>query len=298
MDILPAWGKMKITDIKRRDILPILDKLVDRGSPIQANRLLAYVRKMFSFAVERDIIEVNPFLKMKAPSPENSCERYLSADEIKTFWKNLRINGCGAGDQARLEAGTCHSAAPGRGCRNTSAGDRGEMVDDPAGTSKNREANRVYLTDTALELIGNKEGYIFESPRNPEHPFDPLVMTKSLKRNISAPLKDKKGRPVLDKDGKPEIRNILGVAPFTPHDLRRTASTHMAELGISEETIDRVQNHVTKRRQGVTHVYVRYSYDKEKIQAMEAWERKLQSIISDKKGKVIPIRRKKAGEKL
>ena len=208
------------------------------------------------------------------------------------------VDGCGTGDQARLEAGTCHSAAPGKGPGIHRREIEGKWWTIPPERSKNREANRVYLTDTALEPIGNKEGYIFESPRNPEHPFDPLVMTKSLKRNISAPLKDKKGRPVLDKDGKPEIRNILGVAPFTPHDLRRTASTHMAELGISEETIDRVQNHVTKRRQGVTHVYVRYSYDKEKIQAMEAWERKLQSIISDKKGKVIPIRRKKAGEKL
>jgi len=65
----------------------------------------------------------------------------------------------------------------------------------------------------------------------------------------------------------------------------------MAEIGIDEQTIDRIQNHVTNRKRGVTHVYVRYTYDKEKQAAMEAWERKLKSIITGKTlAKVVSIR--------
>lgn len=89
-------------------------------------------------------------------------------------------------------------------------------------------------------------------------------------------------------DSKAEDR--LKIAHFTPHDLRRTSATCMAEMGIAGDIIDRVQNHITKQKQGVGHIYNRYSYDKEKQQALEAWERKLLSITTGKQGKVIPIK--------
>jgi len=63
------------------------------------------------------------------------------------------------------------------------------------------------------------------------------------------------------------------------------------EIGRDEQTIDRIQNHVTNRKRGVTHVYVRYTYDREKQAAMEAWERKLKSIVTGKSvGKVVSIK--------
>ena len=60
-------------------------------------------------------------------------------------------------------------------------------------------------------------------------------------------------------------------------------------MGISGEMIDRLQNHITKQKQGVGHIYNRYSYDKEKQMALETWERKLNSIINDTETKVITI---------
>jgi hypothetical protein len=68
----------------------------------------------------------------------------------------------------------------------------------------------------------------------------------------------------------------------------------MAEAEIPEHTIDQIQNHIAKRRRGVTHIYVRYSYDREKQAAMETWERKLNSIITGKgAGKVVSITKAK-----
>jgi len=79
----------------------------------------------------------------------------------------------------------------------------------------------------------------------------------------------------------------LGLADFTPHDLRRTVATRMAELRIMEEIIDRVLNH---SRRGIIRVYNHYAYDKEIKGALEAWERKLKSIMSGKaSGKVVSI---------
>ena len=99
----------------------------------------------------------------------------------------------------------------------------------------------------------------------------------------------KDGKPLYDKDGKPVTENRLGIDQFTPHDLRRTAATFMAEMGTMDEVIDAILNHV---KQGVIKVYNQYRYDKEKQAALEAWERKLQSILTDTKSKVVPMRRK------
>lgn len=145
----------------------------------------------------------------------------------------------------------------------------------------------IYLTDLALELIGDAEGYIFESPRNPGHPYDSLVATKSLKRNISAPLTDAKGNPLFTSDGKPAVKNVLGVEAFTPHDLRRTAATLMAKQKVLKEYRERVLNHALEKLYAT---YNQHDYDDIKQIALETLERKLQSIITGKaKDNVVSI---------
>ena len=75
-------------------------------------------------------------------------------------------------------------------------------------------------------------------------------------------------------------RAAIGIEDFRIHDLRRSAATHMAELGISPHTISLVLNHVSARRGTITgKVYVQYSYDKEKRVALGAWGKRLASII-------------------
>jgi integrase len=240
-------------------------------------------------------------LRMETPSNENSRERYLSADEIRLFWNNLDATDAMPEIKRALRLILVTGQRPGEVMGLHRQEIEGRWWTLPKERSKNREANRIYLTDMALELIGDAKEYIFESPRKrrgekeetneiASHPFDPLVATKSIKRNLAVPITNDNGRPLFTDEGKPAVKNILGVAPFTPHDLRRTVSTHMAEIGIDEQTIDRIQNHVTNRKRGVTHVYVRYTYDKEKKAAMEAWERKLKSIVTGKSvGKVVSL---------
>jgi hypothetical protein len=67
----------------------------------------------------------------------------------------------------------------------------------------------------------------------------------------------------------------------------------MAEIGVFEDTIDRVQNHVSRVKSGVRKNYNHYAYDLEKQQALETWERKLTAITTGTEGgKVIAMRRK------
>lgn len=75
---------------------------------------------------------------------------------------------------------------------------------------------------------------------------------------------------------------------FTPHDLRRTAASHMAGMGIGRLTISKVLNHVER---GVTAIYDRYSYDEEKRTALNGWAEKLSDIVEGREGRIIPLAR-------
>ena len=83
-DVLPKLGKLKASSIRRRDIVALLDRIADRGAPVQANRTLACIRKMFNFALERDVLDTSPCAGVKAPGKESRRERVLSPDEIRT----------------------------------------------------------------------------------------------------------------------------------------------------------------------------------------------------------------------
>ena len=72
--------------LAKSDIRSILDGIVARGAPIHANRVLAYLRRLFNWAVERDIIAVSPAEKIKAPTAERSRDRTLSAAELAAVW--------------------------------------------------------------------------------------------------------------------------------------------------------------------------------------------------------------------
>ena len=85
--VLPAWRDRPIQDIGRRDVITLLDGIVDRGTPVAANRVLAHVRKLFNWALDRSIIEASPCVRIQAPTAEKSRDRVLSDDELRLIWK-------------------------------------------------------------------------------------------------------------------------------------------------------------------------------------------------------------------
>jgi len=274
-EIAPVWGTIKITDIQRCDITPILNTMVSRGSPVQANRLLAYVRKMFSFAVEQHVIKANPFLRMKSPANENFCTRVLTTEEIKNFWLKLESSNIPNSLQRALKLILVTGQRPGEvigihsseidGCWWTLPVSRQKVAKTKEYL---RSPHRVFLSPLALKLIEERDGFIFPSPKKDGQAYDPLVMTKYLKKTLSTHFE---------------------MEPFTPHDLRRTAATFMAKAGEMDEVIDAVLNHT---KAGIIKVYNQYRYDKEKQIALEAWSRKIESIITGgEKGNVVPFRR-------
>lgn len=302
-DVIPVWGQRKAKDITKGDVIRLTEAIIDRGAPIMANYVFQVSRKMFNWAVEQDILNTTPFLGTKLPSATNSRERVLSEAEIKILWANLdrKDLNMSAGVRRCLKLILLTGQRP-----NEVSGMHAMEIDDHWWTlpverqkvAKTKEGkrgpHRVYLTNMALELIGETidKGYIFPSPfKEIEQPLGDTALAVAVGRNLAYPLTDKNGKPLYNKDGTPATENRLGVNHFTPHDLRRTCATFLAKNGEMDEVIDAVLNHAKK---GVIKIYNQYRYDKEKQLALEAWERKLLSIISEIPSNVIPMIRKSA----
>lgn len=290
-DVVPTWGKRKAADIAKRDVVVLLEKIVDRGSPGMANNTFQVIRKMFNWAVEKDILLHTPCIGVKLPTPKLSRDRVFSEPEIKTFWKTL--DGCdiSTASKAALRLILVTAQRPGEVIGLHTREIDGDWWTIPPERAKNGRAHRVFLTSLAHEIIDqaidavkqlrdipeDKEysGFIFPSPhRAKEQSINPSALAIAVGRNLATDA------------------NKFGLKHFTPHDLRRTAATFMAESGEMDEVIDAILNHA---KQGIIKVYNQYRYAKEKQMALESWARKLTSIITGSDaGQIIPMRRKTA----
>jgi len=293
-DVVPAWGKRKAADITKRDVLLVLEGIVNRDAPAMANNCFQIIRKMFNWAVEQDILPHTPCSGVKLPSPKLARERALSESEIKALWENLGRTDLNMSPESRraLKLILVTAQRPGEVIGMHSSEIDGRWWTIPSERAKNGKAHRVYLTDTALSLVGDThgKGYIFPTPhREKEKPIGDTALAVTVNRNMNIPITDKNGKPLFTADGKPATENRLVVDHFTPHDLRRTAATFMAKNGEMDEVIDAVLNHA---KQGVIKVYNQYRYDKEKQAALEAWENKLKIILAG--DKVIDLGQKRS----
>ena len=263
-DIIPIWNRRKASDIKRKDVIHLLDNIVERGAEIQANRTLAVIRRMFSFAIERDILEFSPCNAVKAPAKENIKDRVLSDEEIKALWNQL--DECKSMDR-RIALSLKLMLITGQRkieCLHLkySEIDNSGWWTIPKEISKNGKPHRVFLSPKANEVITlakellPESDWVFPSPRTGK-PF--------IGSSIDHALRDIKAQEIIKVD-------------FTPHDLRRTTSSMMTSMGIPLLTVSKILNY-SEARVTAKH-YDHYAYDKEKKDAMRAWDRKLNQILA------------------
>lgn len=266
-DVVPAWAGRRARNVERRDVVELLDRIVRRGAPIAANRTLAVVRKMFNFALGRDLVPANPCAMVAAPARENARERVLAAEEIRAVWRGLPATGMSPAVQLTLKLMLATAQRKGEVSRaewpefDLGAG----LWTIPAERAKNGLAHRVPLSGLALEVLGQARAgigdarWVFRSPRGGGPVHDTA---------IDHALKDARGR--------------LAVPDLTPHDLRRTAASQMASLGLGRLVVSKILNHAEP---GVTAVYDRHGYDAEKRRGLETWASHLASLIgSDRDG--------------
>jgi integrase len=275
-EVLPFIGKNKASAIRRRDIILILDRIMDRGSPGMANRTLNVITKLFNFGVERDILVGSPCTGMKMPAKKKQRDRTLTEIEIRKFWNKLPESGISPQVQSALKI----LFATGQR--------RGEVVsaewkdfdlekgwwEIPASKTKSERSHRIPLNGVAIGLleevkkISRDSQYVFPSPRTGTH-IDPRAITRALRKA--------QGYFGMDEE-------------FRPHDLRRSCATHLAEAGINRLIVAKILNHVDESVTG--RHYDKYAYSDEKERAMTLWSRKLESIITgESSGIIIELKR-------
>ncbi len=96
-DAVPRLGTFRAEDITRRDIREMLQDIVARGAPIQANRTFEIVRRLFNWAITEDYLTTNPCQGISKPAKENRRDRVLKEDEIRAVWQAIQIGGDRAG---------------------------------------------------------------------------------------------------------------------------------------------------------------------------------------------------------
>lgn len=262
-DALPSWKRKKVKTITRRDAVLLIDKMRERA-PIGANRLQGVLVRMFNFAAERGMIEFSPLGGMRK-TKETPRSRVLSDGEIKLFWEAMDLENTEIDiyrlTKLALKMLLLTGQRPGE-----VANMKWEHVSDswwiiPADARKNNEENRVPVVSMMQNIIDEAKIYssdsswVFRSTHNEGTPITVGGMTNAIRRHWSE----------------------MGITEgFSSHDIRRTLRTRLAEIGIDDVIAERVLGH---KLQGLLAVYNRYPYDKEKRQALIAWERRLQSIL-------------------
>lgn len=271
------WGKRRFAEIQKRDIIAELDKIVDRGGRgITANRTLAAIRRLCNWAVERDIISASPCAGIKPQVEELKRDRLLSEDEIRWLWGACDSVGQPFGDAIKLLLLT--------GQRRSEVGKMTDREIDrhnhlwtiPRHRAKNNEAHEVPLCDAAITLIDGVKriksdpAYIFTTNGD-----SPISGWSKVKRRLDALMSESAG-----KRGKK-------LQPWCIHDLRRTAASGMARLGVQLPVIEKVLNHTSGSFGGIVGIYQRYDFANEKRAALDIWAHEVKRILSGKTAAVI-----------
>lgn len=291
--VVPAWKGLTIAQIKRRDVIALLDSIVDAGAPVSANRTLAAMRRLFNWCLERDAIAASPCAGVRPPTPETSRSRFLSDYEIRLVWN--------AADQIGYPFGPVVKLLLLTGQRlNEVAQMRWSELDLdpekpiwrlPGERVKNGTAHNVPLSPQVISVLdgivrvkGDPDFVFTTGPaRKGAVAADPISLTppsgfSKAKRRLDAAVLAAQQRQATELGMAPQL--VAALPNWRFHDLRRTMASHMAALGVDLPVIERVLNHVSGSFAGVSGVYQRHSYANEKRAALRLWAEHVQAVVT------------------
>jgi integrase len=259
-EVLNAWSGRSIHGIAKKDVLTLLDRIVDRGSPGTANRTFKALRALFNWCIERSLLERSPCANMSKPMAEKPRERLLTDDDLVAVVQGARIMGFPYGSMVEFLILTAQR-------RGEVAGLLWDEIDFgngiwrlPASRTKNGRSHTVHLSSEAIALlkaIPHRTGYVF---------------------GVGG------ARPTISfSQNKRKLDELSSVTEWVIHDLRRTAVTGMASLGVPPHVADKVLNHQVGTISGVAAVYQRHEFLIERKGALFAWSQHVQVILGKSK---------------
>jgi integrase len=275
-DVLPFWATRPVREITRPDVIELIDRVADRGARVHANRVLAAVRVLFNWALSRGVIEASPAAGVKAPGAETVRERVLSEDELREVWRAADATAYPFGPFFKLLILTAQRRDEVAGMRWSEIDQARALWTIPGERAKNGRAHEVPLPAPALDIlraIPRLDGSDFVLTTTGSAPISGFSKAKARLDRAS-------GVGLTDRD------------EWRVHDIRRSVTTFMAEMGIAPHVVDKLLNHVSGSIRGVAAVYNRHSYTDERRRALDAWDRRLAVIVdAEPRGNVIAFGR-------
>ena len=278
-EVIGKWGNRDIQSIVKRDVIEVLDAIVDRGSPVTANRLRAHLNTLFNWAKGRDIIQVSPLDGIKPPAPEKARDRVLTPDEVRLFWQ--------ASATMEYPFGPLYRVLLLTGQRLREVAEmtwkevQGERWFLPAARSKNGDEHTVPLSPEVVAILNDlpRVGLFAFSTTG----ISPISGFTRAKARLDRLMVEAASR------GLPAGSDPLEIPAFTIHDLRRTAATGMAGLRFPPHVVEAVLNHRSGSRRGVAGVYNRFDYAEEKRHALESWARQVTATAENRQENVVSL---------
>jgi integrase len=262
-DVLAVWRGRDARTIRPREVIELLDRIVERGSAVMANHVASLLSQMFRFGIHRAIVETSPVqLLYKPGGKETPRSRVLSDTELKTFLSDpqacTRFEKLSHVILILLLTGQRRRELAVARWKNVDL--EAKLWTIPAEDSKSGRGHAVPLSNWAVRefeaLHRERHGSPFVMPGNDGQAHDPKLLTRAMARCQKR-------------------FQAHRIAHFTLHDLRRTCRTGLARLKIAPHVAERVLNHV---QDGIAAVYDVHDYLDEKREALTRWQTYLETL--------------------
>jgi len=267
-----VWRDKPLSEIDGHAVFTVVDA-ARKSSAGRGRKTFAVLSSFFSWALRQRRIAANPCAGVYKPPPPPARERVLSDAEIVSFWRACDQIGAPYGALFRLLLLT--------GCRLREVGGmrRSELAGDvwtiPGNRTKNGRVLTLTLPALALEILGAVQSasgeFVFSTTG-----VRPVNGFGEAKRQLDAAMKP--------------------AAPWRLHDLRRTAASGMAELGIALPVVEKVLNHVSGSFGGVAGIYQRYEFAREMAEALQRWAAQVAGLVAGKPGNVVGLFKSHGGK--
>ena len=276
--IVPAIGRKFLGEVTPFDCVAIVERIKHAGAPAVARKVLEQLRGLFGYAVDRHLLTMNPAAQVSALriiGPRASRERVLSPEEMRRYFTAVDTLPTSQANRIafRLILLTlCRKGELIKARREHVNFERGEWYLPPENT-KNGVEHVVALSRQSRLLFERLIGLAGASPwllpgRNESEHITTTTLNQAL---------------YVAKKKSPDCAWLGSV---WIHDLRRTASTHLHEMGFPSDVIEKALNHTIG---GVRGVYNRATYRDQRKEMLQAWADMVDAWTSGTGGNVVPL---------
>lgn len=298
---LPRFRGRTIHQVTKQDVIDALDEMVElEGLKGGANRAFSKLRKFFNWLIEKNRMTVSPCEGVVPPVKETKRTRKLSDEELYVFWLATEKLGYPFGPLYQLLLLTVQRMSEISDSIWNEYGPAYEVFSLPESRSKNGEPQEITLPKQARSIIRNLPRQMATRTVGGVEKLTPSKFLFTT-TGVTAVSGMSRAREILDREmlkiartraeERGEDPDQVIIEHFTIHDLRRTATSGMAKLGVPPHVAEAILNHTSGIISGVAAVYNQYQYDSEKTDALQMWADHLDLLIAKHSGKnVVELR--------